>query len=104
MNIEIIEKTEQPLLDRQLVKAALTFEGATPSRKDTIAALAKELKAKDDLVVVTTIRTIYGRTRALATVHLYKSADSAAKHEPQFLAKRLLGKQAPKAEATADGA
>jgi len=47
MNVEIMETREQPLLERKVVKASLTFEGATPSRKKVLTALANQLKAKE---------------------------------------------------------
>lgn len=84
MNVEILEKREQPLLERQVVKAAITFEGTTPSRKEMLAALAGQLKAKEEQLVLKTVSSAFGRTKAVATVHLYTSRKQAEKFEPRY--------------------
>lgn len=84
MNVEILETREQPLLGRKVVKASLRFEGATPSRKEVLSTLANQLKAKEEQVVLKTVRSAFGRTKAIATLHLYKSRKQAERFEPRY--------------------
>ena len=88
MDIEILKQDEQHLLDRKVIKAALTFEGATPSRKEVLSSLASALKTKEDHLVLKTVRSAFGRTRAVVTAHLYKDKDLLAKHEPSYMLQR----------------
>lgn len=102
MNVEILETREQPLLERKVVKASLTFEGATPSRKEVLSALASQLKAKEEEVVLKAVRPAFGRTKAVATVHLYKSRKQAESFEPSYRIKRGKPKEVKKEEKPAE--
>ena len=84
MKVEILETREQPLLERKVVKATLTFEGATPSRKKVLTTMAGQLKAKEEQVILKSVRSAFGRTKAVVTLHLYKGRKQAERFEPSY--------------------
>ncbi len=96
MKIEITEEKNQPLLERRVVKATLTFQGGTPTRKDVITNMAAQLKVKEELLVLKAIRTVFGRMKAVATVHVYKNKKQVEAVEPAYRLNR--GKAKPKKE------
>lgn len=53
MKTEIIDKKENALLKRQEVLVKVDHEGkATPTRKELLSEMAKNLKAKEDLIII----------------------------------------------------
>lgn len=97
MDCTITRKEEQPLLQRLEVDATVTFEGATPSRKDIKEQLAKQTKGKPELVIVTKITTQYGRQRVAVKGYVYKDAAIMAKLEHSSRVKKNTFEE-PKAE------
>ncbi len=76
MNLEILTKEAKPLLNLTEVEARITFEGATPSKEVVHAALAKELKAKPELVIVREVATDYGNQSGKVQAMVYKDRKS----------------------------
>ena len=99
MNLKIIEETEKPLLSRKEIKAEITFDKATPSNEEVKKSVAAQTKADESLVVVKSIYTEFGATKATATVYVYTSKEDMEKIEPKKKEKAKPG--APAAEAPA---
>ncbi len=101
MKMEITEKKANPLYQRTEVYFVLDHVGeSTPGRNAVAEEVAKQMKAKRDCVVVTTIESVYGTGKSKGYAKVYDSKDAALKLEREYLLKRN-GIEAPKAEAEA---
>jgi small subunit ribosomal protein S24e len=78
MKLTITEKKPNLLLDRVEIKGELDFEGTTPSRKDLLAALVKEIKGE---VVVKRISNSFSLQKAVVEAYAYNSAESKKRFE-----------------------
>ena len=87
MEIEIIEKKENPLLGRTEVKFKAAFMGATPSRGEVRKKLTAILNSNKELTVLDKFENAYGSTTALGYAKVYKDI-KALKLEPEYLIKR----------------
>ena len=83
MQVKIIEKKEQNILSRIAVKAHIIFDKATPSAEEVKKALASELKADENLVVVKEIYTEFGKSEADVNAYVYTSKEEMQKIEPK---------------------
>lgn len=83
MQLKILDKKEQELLSRTDIKAHITFGKATPSNTEIKKALASELKADENLIIIKNIYTIYGKTEANVNAYAYKSKEEMQKVEPK---------------------
>ncbi len=94
MEITITKKEDRPLLKRVDVSANITFEGATPSKKDAVAAIAKAAGAKKELVIVRSITTHYGTTTGTINASIYRDRAALEELELESLRKRHETKEA----------
>lgn len=75
MNLEITDKKENLFLERTEIKGKLRFEGlVTPSNETVRSALANELKADKDLVIIKKIGTKYSYQEADFLAYAYHNA------------------------------
>src|SRR4030042_668320 len=82
MEIEIITKKENELLDRSEVmfKAVHPKEG-TPQREAVREKIAAILKATKERVIVDAMDSEFGKTETIGYAKVYKTKDSAMKYE-----------------------
>ncbi|OGS52546.1 MAG: hypothetical protein A3K75_01215 [Euryarchaeota archaeon RBG_13_61_15] len=82
MEIEIITKKENELLDRTEVmfKAVHPKEG-TPQREAVREKIAAILKATKERVIVDAMDSEFGKTETIGYAKVYKTKDSAMKYE-----------------------
>ncbi len=97
VELKVTAKTENPLMKRTEILAEMFFGGATPSRKDVMAALAKQLHTAEDFLVIGSIETFYKTRSAKITARLYKDKETLKAVELEHLTKR--GRKEEKAEA-----
>jgi small subunit ribosomal protein S24e len=77
MNISIETQNDNTLLKRKEVSASVLFEGiTTPSRKELQKLIAKETKAKPEMVIIQQIKTLFGTTKAKITAHVYDDQET----------------------------
>jgi len=88
MNVDIVSKTENKLLDRKEVEAEVTFEGATPKKADIKQTLGTKLAANPDLMVIRTISSRFGQGAVRVVAHVYKDKASLEATEPDYIKKR----------------
>jgi small subunit ribosomal protein S24e len=99
MKVEIIEKTENPLLKRTDVKFKVDHSGGpTPRRLDVRVQLAAQLGVSEELVVIGKLASTRGRQVASGIARTYNSREQLESIEPKYLLKRGVPKEA-KAEA-----
>jgi small subunit ribosomal protein S24e len=82
MEIEIVSKKENELLDRTEVKfkASHAKEG-TPQREAVREKLAAMLKATKERVIVDAMESEFGKMETIGYAKIYRSKDSAMKYE-----------------------
>ena len=77
MELEIEEKNDNPLLQRQEIQIVIKHENkSTPKRNDVIQSLSKELKAKKDLIIIDHLKNKYGKTETRGYVKIYSNIDA----------------------------
>ena len=89
MDVKILEKKENKLLNRLEVKFAVSHvKGPTPSRQDVREKLVSVLKCKEDLLVIKKINTSFGKNVSIGKANVYKDKKSLEKIEPKYILKR----------------
>jgi len=89
MELEIIEKRENPLLNRTEVKFRVKHQGEkTPERELVKSDLAEMLKVKKSLVIIDYIRPSFGMAISSGYAKIYKSVEDAKKVELSYILKR----------------
>ena len=89
MKMEINGKKENPLYKRTEVYFTVDHAGeSTPGRNAVAEEVAKQMKAKRDCVVVTTIESVYGTGKSKGYAKVYESKEAALELEREYLLKR----------------
>jgi len=78
MQLEVLQRKENPLLKRTEVTFKATHKAEpTPTRDALRAFLAKELNATKDIVVIDSQASTFGRYETVGYAKVYKSKDEA---------------------------
>ena len=86
MDIEILNKKENPLLDRTEVEFKIDHpEEKTPSRDAVRAKLIDMLKAPKDAIVVDHMNSKFGQMVTVGYAKVYKDGDTAKKIEREHV-------------------
>jgi len=106
MELEIISKKDNPLLDRTELEVLAHHTGKpTPTRDEVREHVAAAMKAKKDVVLVDHMESTFGKGVTRGYVKVYKTKEAALAIEREHLKKRNEpGAKAPapkKAEAKA---
>ncbi len=89
MKIEIVKKTENKLLERIEVEAAIEHLGQpVPTRDSFLSKIAAQMNKERNQVVLIKMQAKYGVGRSKALVHIYESSDRAKLVEKEYLLKR----------------
>lgn len=98
MKIEIKNKNENKLLHRTELDGTITYEGATPTRQQVRAEVAKQLKVKEDVVVSKFIESSFGGNTASFEAFVYDTPEHLQEIETKKYIKQAEKKEEPKAE------
>lgn len=99
MEIKIIEHKDNPLLDREEYWVKLGHEGKpTPTRRDILSFVSKELKSKEDLIIIDKIFSSKGEASSKVKVFVYKKKDSIPKYQLEKMKRRMKAKGEKEAE------
>lgn len=100
MKIEIKEKKENKLLGRLEVEGKVIFDRATPSNEVIRDALALELKADKNLIVVKHVYSKFGYQQADFLAYVYNNREKMEKMEvmTKYLKKKAAEGKKKKAE------
>lgn len=97
MEIEIVEKSDNVLLERTEVKAKATHnKESTPARKAVSEALKETLGLKKEVLVVDTVDSSFGKSVSMVFAKVYKNMETARKVEADHVLKRNGLWQEPK--------
>ena len=89
MKMEFNQKKENPLLKRTEVYFTINHAGeATPSKGAVVEAIAAELKASKDAIVLDSVESVFGTGKSKGYVKVYESKDAALKYESEYLLRR----------------
>jgi len=99
MEIEIVSKKENELLDRTEVnfKAMHPMEG-TPQREAVREKLATMMKATRDRVIVDSMDSEFGKMETVGYAKVYKTKEAAMKFEREYVLVRNKLKEKAKVE------
>ena len=86
--MEIVKQFENKLLSRTEVIAKLKGEGATISRADAKAKVAKALKVEENLIIVKEVKSHYGDANISIFANVYESIEAMNKNAREHLVKR----------------
>ncbi len=100
MELEIIAKKANPLLQRQLVHMRVQYDAETPSRSQIKASVAKKLGAKEDCISINEIKPHFGKKAAEVYALVYDKSEVMASLEQEHIASRIKTEK-PKEEAAA---
>jgi small subunit ribosomal protein S24e len=99
MEIYVESERYNPLLRRKEVHFTVTFEGATPSRKDVRNKIAGLMNADVERVVVSYIKTEFGKTEARCYAKIYDSVEDLKAIEEEHIIQRNIKVEAEESEA-----
>jgi small subunit ribosomal protein S24e len=89
MEVEVISKKENPLLDRLEVDFKVTHpKEVTPKRKDVKNEIATLLKVQKDTIVIDNMKTEFGKPETMGYAKVYKSKSEALVNETEAILKR----------------
>ena len=88
MEIEIIERKENPLLNREEVTFRVGHDMETTPSRDTIAAkLAAMVNADREMTILKKVETEFGKNTSVGYANVY-SSEKAREIEPNYILKR----------------
>jgi small subunit ribosomal protein S24e len=103
VDIEIVEKRDNPLLERTEVRFQATHpREATPPRDAMRALLAKALKKGKEVVVIDGMKSEFGRYVTTGYAKVYASKEAALRVERAHVLRRNAIEAPPKGEAAAE--
>lgn len=86
MELEIVEKKENPLLHRVEVNFRVKFQREkTPSRADVRNMIAKNFSSDPEKVIIDHMRTSFGLHMITGYCKIYENVDFAKKIEPDYI-------------------
>ncbi|MEM0379173.1 MAG: hypothetical protein QW038_00415 [Nanopusillaceae archaeon] len=89
MEIKIIERNENKILDRDEIYAIIEHKNeATPKREDIKKKIAAMIGADENLVVIKKILSFYNQQKSRVWVNVYRDRNSMIKLEPKYILKR----------------
>jgi len=95
MEIEVVSRRDNPLLKRMEVRFLVRHpKESTPARDTLRRALAEELKATKDIVVVSRARSLFGRSESEGFAKVYKTKEDALRTEREHILVRNRLKEA----------
>lgn len=88
MEFEFTRDARNELLNRRELAFTLTYEGATPSRKIILEKIAALQNKNENLVVIDSLKTRFGKMEATGVARIYDSEESKLQTERDYLLKR----------------
>lgn len=99
MEIELIEKKDQPLLSRIEVRFKIKHPNeSTPKRDEIRGVLAEQLTVKKGTIIIDSMKSDFGRSETIGFAKLYQSEDKAKAIERKHILVRnkLITKESKK--------
>ncbi len=107
MKLTLIKELEAPLLARKRLNFEVDYSGSkTPSKEEVKKTIAVLQKVKEELISIRHIYPRFGKCKAKAIVHIYKTLQDLKKYEPKRKKEGKKAKSAveqPKEEKSKEG-
>lgn len=89
MDVEILQKIDNPLLNRvEIVTIVKHPNSSTPKREEIKKKLAAILGSKEELMVVRKILSVYGKPISRVYINVYKDENTLRRVEPKHILKK----------------
>ena len=100
MTSQVIEERENPLMHRKEYRLSIKHtDRATPARKDIMAFLAGELKAKEETIIIDKMFSEKGMAVTRVKVEVYSKKEDIPKQKLEIAQQKLTGAKKAKAGA-----
>ncbi|MEM3399925.1 MAG: 30S ribosomal protein S24e [Candidatus Micrarchaeia archaeon] len=93
-DLQIESEKLNPLLRRREISFSISFDAATPSRKDILALLCSKMNLDPKLVVIDKLDQEYGMKKLKGYAKAYAD-EKSMKLEKRYKIARTLGKEKP---------
>ena len=93
MEINIINKFENKLLNRDEYEFYVDFQGPTPTRLQVRDKLSALINSNPKLTIIKKIFNRAGMQRVLCRAHVYKDEETMKKIEPKYILERHAKKE-----------
>ncbi len=103
MEVYVDSERYNPLLRRKEVYFTISFEGATPSRREVRSRIAGLMNAEIERVVVDYIKTEFGKTEAKCYAKIYDSVEDLKEIEEDHIIERNLKAAEPEEAGEGEG-
>ena len=98
MDFEFARDEYNGLLKRRELEFLLTFEGATPSRRQILGKLCALQNVPEDHVVLDSLKTSFGKQDLNGYARIYEDAATLKATEPDYLIERSSAPESGEAE------
>jgi small subunit ribosomal protein S24e len=98
MNVNVISKTDNAVLERKEIQAEVSFDGPTPSREDIRKAICAKVGSNPDLTVLREVNNSFGKQSVNVVAHAYSDKEKMTRTEPEYVVKRDKVVEKPKPE------
>lgn len=106
MKLEVLEQKKNPLMKRQELWVSVEHAGkATPPRKELLPQISKQLKSKEELIIIDKIFSTGGKAALKAKVLAYSKKEDVPKEKREKMERRMKPKEkkpAPEPEKPAE--
>ena len=101
IEMEVISEKVNPVLKRRGILVKIKGAGATPSRKDVVAAIASHFGVEEKIVLVDQILTEFGTADARVRVKIYEDSQFIPKKRLEIVKARSKSSNEQKVEENA---
>lgn len=81
MEITILNEKENKILGRKELNLLIEYESSTPKKEDVKSLLSAQLNANPNLIILTSMKNIYGSRTAKLFAKVYSSPESLKQFE-----------------------
>jgi len=93
MEISLTRDEKNELLNRREIGITITYDGATPSRRDVLGKVTALLDVSPDRVVLDSLTTQFGLSEAKAELRVYEDEETRNRIERPYLVQRGVAKE-----------
>lgn len=98
MDFEFARDEYNGLLKRRELEFLLTFEGATPSRREILGKLCALQNVPENCVVLDSLKTSFGKQELNGFVRIYEDVETLKATEPDYLIERSSAPESSESE------
>lgn len=85
MDVKVNSEKQNGLLDRKEIELSVSFDKATPNKKDLRYAISQKLGLAEENVVIRNISNQFGVKEISITAHIYPKPEILKKNEPHHV-------------------